>query len=194
MLGGVGWVRAGGVRGGLLRALSLAHGRGVWGGGLWGGGCGVAQRRDATLGGMNAKGDLIARALTLGLGAPTFEAETHGPPHDRRFRVTVRVGGQVLGGGGEGRSKRDAERVASESALQALDGTAPTIPHGAPPTQERWPIYGAVLAGALDAALEFAPEDATLDDVRVRAARMYRDLLRDLGHGPDELDSPGEAL
>lgn len=136
---------------------------------------------------MNAKGDLIARALTLGLGAPTFEAETHGPPHDRRFRVTVRVGGQVLGGGGEGRSKRDAERVASESALQALDGTAPA-------TQERWPIYGAVLAGALDVALEFAPEDATLDDVRVRAARMYRDLLRDLGHGPDELDSPGEAL
>ncbi|MCD0171469.1 hypothetical protein IHN59_17735, partial [Deinococcus sp. 23YEL01] len=56
------------------------------------------------------------------------------------------------------------------------------------------PIYGAVLAGALDAALEFAPEDATLDDVRVRAARMYRDLLTDLGHGPDDLEGPGEPL
>lgn len=145
---------------------------------------------------MNAKGDLIARALTLGLGAPTFEAETHGPPHDRRFRVTVRAGGQVLGGGGEGRSKRDAERAASESALQALsgEGAAPAAPDGAPPTPERWPIYGAVLAGALDAALEFAPEDATLDDVRVRAARMYRGLLTDLGHGPDDLEGPGEAL
>lgn len=137
---------------------------------------------------MNAKGDLIARALTLGLGAPTFEAETHGPPHDRRFRVTVRAGGQVLGEGGEGRSKRDAERAAAESALRVLSGEA--TPAAGPERvaagqAERWPIYGAVLAGALDAALEFAPEDATLDDVRVRAARMYRDLLRDLGHGPD---------
>lgn len=156
--------------------------------------------RRATLGGMNAKGDLIARALTLGLGAPTFEAETHGPPHDRRFRVTVRAGGQVLGEGGEGRSKRDAERAASESALRAL-GSEPSLPDvpatpdgEGPGAPERWPIYGAVLAGALDAALEFAPEDATLDDVRRRAARLYRDLLGELGHGPDDLERPGDVL
>ncbi|MFT2719242.1 putative dsRNA-binding protein [Deinococcus sp. A31D244] len=153
---------------------------------------------------MNAKGDLIARALTLGLGAPTFEAETHGPPHDRRFRVTVRAGGQVLGEGGEGRSKRDAERAASESALRAL-GSEPSLPPSLPDVPatpdgegpgapERWPIYGAVLAGALDAALEFAPEDATLDDVRRRAARLYRDLLGELGHGPDDLERPGNVL
>ncbi|GGR52467.1 hypothetical protein GCM10008959_12510 [Deinococcus seoulensis] len=145
----------------------------------------------ATLGGMNAKGDLIARALTLGLGAPTFEAHAEGPPHDRRFRVTVRAGGQVLGEGGEGRSKRDAERAASESALRVLSGDAtPAGPQrGAAGRAERWPIYGAVLAGALDAALEFAPEDATLDEVRVRAAHLYRDLLTDLGHGPDAPDA-----
>ncbi|WP_291432309.1 putative dsRNA-binding protein [Deinococcus sp.] len=155
---------------------------------------------------MNAKGDLIARALTLGLGAPTFEAQTHGPPHDRRFRVTVQAGGQVLGEGGEGRSKRDAERVASESALRAL-GSEPSLTPSLPPSRPdmpetpdgegsaapgRWPIYGAVLAGALDAALEFAPEDASLDDVRRRAARLYRELLGELGHGPDDLDWPGD--
>ncbi|GAA0506545.1 putative dsRNA-binding protein [Deinococcus depolymerans] len=153
---------------------------------------------------MNAKGDLIARALTLGLGAPTFEAEAHGPPHDRRFRVTVRAGGQVLGEGGEGRSKRDAERAAAESALGVLNAQpGADLPGATGPAGtgqevsaagERWPIYGAVLAGALEAALEFAPEDATLDDVRRRAGRLYRDLLLDLGHGPDDLERPDGPL
>ncbi|PTA66322.1 putative dsRNA-binding protein [Deinococcus arcticus] len=130
---------------------------------------------------VNAKGDLIARAIALGLGTPSFEVTTQGPPHEPTFRVTVRVGGEALGPGGEGRSKKDAERMAAEAALQALDG-------GVPATDEdggRWPIYSAVLAGALEVAADFAPDDTSLDEVRVRAAQLYRDLLRDLGHGPD---------
>lgn len=129
----------------------------------------------------NAKGDLIARLLTLGLGTPTFEAVAEGPPHDRHFRVTVLAGGQLVGQG-EGRSKRDAERAAAEVALERLDGPgapAPTAPNG------RWPIYAAVLAEALEVALDLAPEEATLDEVRRDAARLYRDLLADLGHGPE---------
>ena len=54
--------------------------------------------------------------------------------------------------------------------------------------QGRWPIYAAVLEGALETALELADDDATLDDVRRDAARLYRDLLADLGHGPEEQD------
>ncbi|MBB5236161.1 putative dsRNA-binding protein [Deinococcus budaensis] len=140
---------------------------------------------------MNAKGDLIARLLGLGLGTPTFDAAGDGPPHDRTFRVTVTAGGRVLGEGA-GRSKRDAERAAAEAALRALDGDreddedgaqedegAPEAPTG------RWPIYAAVLEGALEAALELAGDDASLDDVRQDAARLYRDLLSDLGHGPE---------
>ena len=37
----------------------------------------------------------------------------------------------------------------------------------------------------LEAALDLCPEDASVDDVRAEAARLYRDLLRDLGHGPE---------
>lgn len=127
---------------------------------------------------MNAKGDLIARLTALGLGTPTFDAEAQGPAHDPRFRVTVTVSGRVLGQG-EGRSKRDAERAAAEAALGGLEAGEPEGPGG------RWPIYAAVLEGALEAALELSDDDATLDDVRADAARLYRNLLADLGHGPE---------
>lgn len=140
---------------------------------------------------MNAKGDLIARLLALGLGTPTFDAAADGPPHDRTFRVTVTAGGRVLGEGA-GRSKRDAERAAAEVALQSLDEDREDDGNeeqqdgeeGESPTG-RWPIYAAVLEGALETALELADEDASLDDVRKDAARLYRDLLSDLGHGPE---------
>ena len=131
---------------------------------------------------MNAKGDLIAKLLSLGQGAPEFDVVTAGPPHERTFQVSVRVGGRVLGGG-EARSKRDAERIASEVALRGLEGRGlEAVPS---PAGGVWPIYSPVLAGALEAALDLCPEDASVDDVRAEAARLYRDLLRDLGHGPE---------
>ncbi|MEW6421777.1 MAG: putative dsRNA-binding protein [Deinococcota bacterium] len=129
----------------------------------------------------NAKGDLIARLTALGWGAPSFDARAEGPPHDPLFHVTVTAAGRLLGEG-QGRSKRDAERAAAEAALRALDAQQDETTRAG----GRWPIYSAVLEGVLDIALELAPEDATPDDVRRNAARLYRDLLADLGHGPEE--------
>lgn len=136
---------------------------------------------------MNAKGDLIARLVSLGMGAPTFEAEAHGPPHERTFHVKVWANGQVLATA-EGRTKKDAERLAAELALRGLDGETAPAPLAAAAQSEAqvWPIYAQVLAEAVEAAMEFAREDATLDDVRRDAGRFYRELLSDLGHGPDE--------
>lgn len=131
---------------------------------------------------MNAKGDLIAKLLSLGQGTPEFDVVTAGPPHERTFQVSVRVGGRVLGGG-EARSKRDAERIASEVALRSLEGGR--LEADPSPAGGVWPIYSPVLAGALEAALDLCPEGASVDDVRAEAARIYRDLLRDLGHGPE---------
>lgn len=136
---------------------------------------------------MNAKGELIARLLNLGQGAPIFEAVSHGPAHDRTFRVQVVAGGQVLGVGGVGRSKKDAERLAAEAALRALDGVNDTeLPDTGADPPARWPIYSGVLEAALETALDLAPDDATLDEVRADAARLYRNLLADLGHGPED--------
>ncbi|MDP9765583.1 putative dsRNA-binding protein [Deinococcus enclensis] len=142
---------------------------------------------------MNAKGDLIARLLSLGRGTPEFDVTAAGPAHERVFRAVVRSGGQVLGHG-EARSKREAERLAAEEALGVLDGGAPAsasgdgwLPEAEAPEAAGgvWPVYAAVLAQALDTATEFAAEDASLDDVRRDAARLYRELLADLGHGPE---------
>lgn len=133
---------------------------------------------------MNPKGDLIARLQALGRGTPSFEAEASGPPHDPMFRARVLVGGRALGPGGEGRSKREAERAAAEGALQELEDGGPEDDQQLP--SGRWPIYAAVLAEALEVALDLADDDAGVDDVRADAARLYRDLLADLGHGPEQ--------
>lgn len=134
---------------------------------------------------MNAKGDLIARLVSLGLGAPTFEAEAHGPAHERTFHVKVWANGQVLATA-EGRTKKDAERLAAELALRGLDGESAVSPPQLEQAAGAWPIYAQVLAEAVEAAMEFAREDATLDDVRRDAGRFYRELLADLGHSPEE--------
>ncbi|MHA0037149.1 putative dsRNA-binding protein [Deinococcus sp. PESE-13] len=144
---------------------------------------------------MNAKGDLIARLVSLGQGTPTFEAEAHGPAHERTFHVKVWSGGQVIAAA-EGRTKKDAERLAAEMALRELGvpdmSPAPAAPVSPAPQatpaaapSAPWPIYAQVLAEAVEAAMEFAREDATLDEVRRDAGRFYRELLADLGHGPD---------
>lgn len=131
----------------------------------------------------NSKGDLIARAVTLGLDTPTFDAEASGPPHDRTFRAVVRIGSRLLGQG-QGRTKREAERAAAEQALNELN--APAQEPSATAPAGPWPIYAQVLAQSVEAALEFAEDDDTLADVQAAAARFYRDLLTDLGHGPEE--------
>ncbi|HLU97304.1 MAG TPA: ribonuclease III, partial [Thermobifida alba] len=75
---------------------------------------------------------LIARASGLGagldwktslqeltaaemLGVPEYLVEESGPDHQKTFRATVRVAGQTYGSG-EGRSKKEAEQQAAESA------------------------------------------------------------------------------
>jgi ribonuclease III len=45
--------------------------------------------------------------------------EEHGPPHDRTFTVTATIRGKQIGSGA-GRSKKDAEQEAAQSALEAL--------------------------------------------------------------------------
>lgn len=49
--------------------------------------------------------------------------EEEGPPHDRVFSVSAMVAGREIGCG-RGRSKKDAEQEAAQSALSALEATA----------------------------------------------------------------------
>lgn len=66
---------------------------------------------------LDPKTELQQRVQALGAGAPTYELiASGGPPHDRWFRVRVRVG-ERLGGEGVGRSKRRAESEAARVTL-----------------------------------------------------------------------------
>ena len=53
------------------------------------------------------------------LGVPDYQVEESGPDHQKSFRATVRVGGQVLGSG-QGRTKKAAEQQAAEVAWRAI--------------------------------------------------------------------------
>jgi ribonuclease-3 len=53
------------------------------------------------------------------LGVPEYRVEESGPDHQKSFRATVRVAGRTFGSG-EGRSKKEAEQQAAETAYTAI--------------------------------------------------------------------------
>ncbi|MYR33810.1 ribonuclease III [Nocardiopsis alba] len=53
------------------------------------------------------------------LGVPEYHVDESGPDHQKTFRATVRVAGESYGLG-EGRSKKEAEQQAAESAWKAI--------------------------------------------------------------------------
>ncbi|WP_017626272.1 ribonuclease III [Nocardiopsis chromatogenes] len=53
------------------------------------------------------------------LGVPEYHVDESGPDHQKTFRATVRVAGTDYGAG-EGRSKKEAEQQAAESAWKAI--------------------------------------------------------------------------
>lgn len=72
--------------------------------------------RRATLG--DAKNRLQETCSLLGVEPPRYVVTEQGPEHAKRFAAEVRVGSVV--GRGSGSSKKQAERAAAESAIDAL--------------------------------------------------------------------------
>ena len=80
--------------------------------------------------GLDWKTSLQELAANSGLGVPEYVISGTGPDHERTFTARVRVGDQLYGHG-VGRSKKEAEQQAAETAwreLQAVGGrTDPTV-------------------------------------------------------------------
>lgn len=67
------------------------------------------------------KGRLQERTQAMQGETPVYVlAATHGPDHDRRFVMAVRLDGRELARA-EGRSKKAAAQAAARTALEALD-------------------------------------------------------------------------
>ncbi|MEM7737190.1 MAG: putative dsRNA-binding protein [Deinococcota bacterium] len=69
---------------------------------------------------LHPKSALIERSRQLGLGKPKFDTKRTGPEHEPIFVSDALMRGDVYGTG-QGSTKRDAERHASEEALLALE-------------------------------------------------------------------------
>ena len=84
--------------------------------------------------GLDWKTSLQELSADLGLGVPEYLIEDDGPDHMKTFVARVRVGEQVLGNG-TGRSKKEAEQGAAETAyreIKAAHANGQPVPEAAP--------------------------------------------------------------
>lgn len=164
---------------------------------------------------------LIERAKALRLGKPSFTTRNTGPEHEPLFESTVTIARRVYGRG-EGGNKRDAERLASEAALRALDDPEQGEEQGSQvsqaqesQTREReldadepfdgpWPIFPKVLAASLSVAhARVNPTlmgEEAIEEVQSLALLLYKGTLGALGEvtelddeAEDDTDTPGET-
>ena len=137
------------------------------------------------------------------LPAPKFETRGTGTDDDPLFISDVTIGGELVATG-QGRSKREAEKVAAELALEQLRGqhgeveaskrkrrrkprsdNRPAERESSEAATSSWPVYAEVLAEALRIADARLPQNMKGRDVREELARfaadVYKSLLEDLG-------------
>jgi ribonuclease-3 len=69
--------------------------------------------------GLDWKTSLQELAADAALGVPEYLIEESGPDHQKTFTARVRVGREIYGSG-SGRSKKEAEQQAAETAYQAI--------------------------------------------------------------------------
>ncbi len=69
--------------------------------------------------GLDWKTSLQELAADASLGVPEYLIEESGPDHQKTFTARVRVGAEIYGSG-SGRSKKEAEQQAAETAYQAI--------------------------------------------------------------------------
>jgi ribonuclease-3 len=70
---------------------------------------------------LDFKSELQERLARDGTTVSYEVVQEEGPPHDRRFEVRAKVGGDEVGSG-SGRSKKEAEQAAAARALEQLHG------------------------------------------------------------------------
>ncbi|HYH34718.1 MAG TPA: ribonuclease III [Nocardioides sp.] len=81
--------------------------------------------------GLDWKTSLQELAADNGLGVPEYVIEDEGPDHAKTFTAQVRVGGSLYGNG-NGRSKKEAEQAAAETAYGEISGRLDVVKPAGP--------------------------------------------------------------
>ena len=158
---------------------------------------GIAIEKSGTM--QHPKGVLIERCQTLGLGKPSFNTKLTGPEHEPTFISDVVIQNEVYGTG-QGSNKRDAERHASEEALELLSqkSSLTTLPNkpltdsdenftalSKEPFEGPWPIFAEVLAASMTVANSRVDNrikgDKAITEIRRLALLLYKESLEALG-------------
>lgn len=108
--------------------------------------------------GLDWKTSLQELTATEGLGVPEYLVTETGPDHEKTFTAAARVGG-VSYGTGTGRSKKEAEQQAAESAWRAIRAAADEAAKAAASGDEESPAPG-VRTGSTGAATAAQPDSA----------------------------------
>ncbi|MGH3504383.1 MAG: ribonuclease III family protein, partial [Nocardioidaceae bacterium] len=89
--------------------------------------------------GLDWKTSLQELSADLGLGVPEYVIDDSGPDHEKTFVARVRVGADLYGHG-TGRSKKEAEQQAAETAWRTIRAAHPSaVVEGVEPTHEGRP-------------------------------------------------------
>ncbi len=142
----------------------------------------------------NPKGEVIAWCLREGLGNPEFRVSAKGAKHEPDFTCEVYLGEQLLGSG-KSNTKKRAERIASEAALEWLERS-----QNEEPAEEAkeisdeafegpWPIFPEVLAASINTANTRVDAsltgEAALNEVKQLSLKFYKDIVESLGEVVD---------
>ncbi|WP_443689922.1 ribonuclease III [Nocardioides bruguierae] len=95
--------------------------------------------------GLDWKTSLQELAAEHELGVPEYVIEDSGPDHAKTFRAQVRVGEQLYGNG-QGRSKKEAEQAAAQTAYEEIEADLGTSATAGTPTAGT-PTAGTPTAG-----------------------------------------------
>lgn len=138
----------------------------------------------------HAKSTLADMTVRLGLGVPEYTSRGSGPEHDKVFTASVTVGEEALGRG-IARTKREAERLAAEEAIEVLEKRADG--DDAPDEEDfegPWPVFEELLSSVVSIADRRIPQQLTGEEARLAirdfSLDLYRELLLSLGEIVEE--------
>ncbi len=145
---------------------------------------------------VNPKGEVIARCQKEGLGTPEFRVKTKGPKHEPHFVCEVYLAENLLGSG-EGNTKKRAERIAAEAALEwlgreqmAKSEAKPNPSNSSEGFEGPWPIFPDVLAASLQTANSRVSSklegEAAIKEVIALGLQLYKGTLEQLGEVIEE--------
>lgn len=144
---------------------------------------------------VNPKGEFIAQCQRTKLGTPEFRVQAKGAKHKPKFSCEVYLNDELLGSG-EGDTKKRAEKIAAEAALEWLERS-----HDVPDAEDDeldvefegpWPIFPEVLAAAMKIAHERTnvtlKGDKAMRKIRELSLDLYKETLENLGEVVEEGD------